>query len=292
MQKAMSRQAEAERERRAKIIAADGEFQASEKLSQAANVISREPGDAAAALPADAGRDRRQQQLDDRLPACRSTCSSRCSSRMRHRACRRRADLRRCRRVATPRTCLRCRTCRRARPELPTGNSHRAAHRAEDGPRPGPGRAAGRVRSAAGEGARGRSGEMPVLRGPRGPHAARGLGASAGGGAPDTPGWTARSVPNLYPVLGADRGPGAELRAAGQAMSPLGSRLDRSARRLGARLDRAVSLAAGDSAPTRSSSAPPSMRSRSPSFPMSASPARSTLGASGCAHTPTPPICT
>jgi regulator of protease activity HflC (stomatin/prohibitin superfamily) len=43
MQKAMSRQAEAERERRAKIIAADGEFQASEKLSQAANIISVNP---------------------------------------------------------------------------------------------------------------------------------------------------------------------------------------------------------------------------------------------------------
>src|SRR3954462_3800122 len=43
MQKAMSRQAEAERERRAKIIAADGEFQASEKLSQAANIISLNP---------------------------------------------------------------------------------------------------------------------------------------------------------------------------------------------------------------------------------------------------------
>jgi regulator of protease activity HflC (stomatin/prohibitin superfamily) len=43
MQRAMARQAEAERERRAKIIAAEGEFQASEKLSQAADIISRNP---------------------------------------------------------------------------------------------------------------------------------------------------------------------------------------------------------------------------------------------------------
>ncbi len=43
MQRAMARQAEAERERRAKIIAAEGEFQASEKLAQAADVIAREP---------------------------------------------------------------------------------------------------------------------------------------------------------------------------------------------------------------------------------------------------------
>ena len=43
MQRAMAKQAEAEREKRAKIIHADGEFQASEKLAQAATVISREP---------------------------------------------------------------------------------------------------------------------------------------------------------------------------------------------------------------------------------------------------------
>ncbi len=43
MQRAMARQAEAEREKRAKIIHADGELQASEKLSQAAAVIATEP---------------------------------------------------------------------------------------------------------------------------------------------------------------------------------------------------------------------------------------------------------
>lgn len=43
MQRAMARQAEAERERRAKIINAEGELQASEKLAQAARVIGREP---------------------------------------------------------------------------------------------------------------------------------------------------------------------------------------------------------------------------------------------------------
>jgi regulator of protease activity HflC (stomatin/prohibitin superfamily) len=43
MQHAIARQAEAERERRAKIINAEGEFQAAEKLSQAASVISENP---------------------------------------------------------------------------------------------------------------------------------------------------------------------------------------------------------------------------------------------------------
>ncbi|MEA2218788.1 MAG: hypothetical protein QOJ35_1414 [Solirubrobacteraceae bacterium] len=44
MQRAMARQAEAERERRAKVIAAEGEFQAAERLGQAANVITASPG--------------------------------------------------------------------------------------------------------------------------------------------------------------------------------------------------------------------------------------------------------
>ncbi len=44
MRRAMARQAEAERERRSKIISAEGEFQAAEKLGQAADVIARSPG--------------------------------------------------------------------------------------------------------------------------------------------------------------------------------------------------------------------------------------------------------
>jgi len=43
MQRAMAKQAEAEREKRAKIIAADGEFQSAEKLGQAADIISAHP---------------------------------------------------------------------------------------------------------------------------------------------------------------------------------------------------------------------------------------------------------
>jgi regulator of protease activity HflC (stomatin/prohibitin superfamily) len=43
MQRAMAKQAEAERERRAKIIHAEGEYQASEKLSEAAEIMATEP---------------------------------------------------------------------------------------------------------------------------------------------------------------------------------------------------------------------------------------------------------
>ncbi len=44
MQRAMARQAEAERERRAKIVAAEGELQASQQLAEAARVIAASPG--------------------------------------------------------------------------------------------------------------------------------------------------------------------------------------------------------------------------------------------------------
>ncbi|MCX6723710.1 MAG: SPFH domain-containing protein [Candidatus Staskawiczbacteria bacterium] len=43
MQRAMAKEAEAERERRAKIVAAQGEFQAAEKLGQAADIIVKHP---------------------------------------------------------------------------------------------------------------------------------------------------------------------------------------------------------------------------------------------------------
>ena len=43
MQRAMAKQAEAERERRAKVIHAEGEFQASQKLSDAAKILAKQP---------------------------------------------------------------------------------------------------------------------------------------------------------------------------------------------------------------------------------------------------------
>jgi regulator of protease activity HflC (stomatin/prohibitin superfamily) len=43
MRRAMARQAEAERERRAKVIAAEGEFQAAQRLAEASSIMSREP---------------------------------------------------------------------------------------------------------------------------------------------------------------------------------------------------------------------------------------------------------
>jgi regulator of protease activity HflC (stomatin/prohibitin superfamily) len=43
MKRAMARQAEAERERRAKVIAAEGEYQAAQRLAEASAIMAREP---------------------------------------------------------------------------------------------------------------------------------------------------------------------------------------------------------------------------------------------------------
>jgi regulator of protease activity HflC (stomatin/prohibitin superfamily) len=67
MQRAMAKQAEAERERRAKVINAEGEFQAADRLAAAAKIIavSRRPP---AALPADHAGNVRREQYHHRLP--------------------------------------------------------------------------------------------------------------------------------------------------------------------------------------------------------------------------------
>ena len=69
MIRAIARQAEAERERRAKVIHAEGELQAAQKLFEAAQVLAQAAAGDPAPLPGDADGDRRRQELDDRLPA-------------------------------------------------------------------------------------------------------------------------------------------------------------------------------------------------------------------------------
>ena len=64
MKRSMSRQAEAERERRARVISADGELQASEKLALAAAAMAEQPGGAAAAAAGDGGPGGVGEELD------------------------------------------------------------------------------------------------------------------------------------------------------------------------------------------------------------------------------------
>ena len=68
MQRAMARQAEAERERRAKVIHAEGEFQAASRLQEAGSTLSEGAGVAAVALSLDAFGDRHRAELHHRIP--------------------------------------------------------------------------------------------------------------------------------------------------------------------------------------------------------------------------------
>ena len=236
MQKAMSRQAEAERERRAKIIAADGEFQAAEKLSQAANIISLNPATLQLRYLQTLVEIGVRQQLDDRLPAAARPAQA---------AARAARDAERAA-AATP-----------------------AAAQPPPSPEPRP-RSASTSSPACGRSSRPGRAERPDAFDPRPveprPDAAERCpfcegredrtppevwAERPGGGAPDTPGWTARSVPNLYPVL-ADAG----RRAAGERPSarPPESGITSSIDPLGAAdpgPGRPVPLAAGRPAPTR-----------------------------------------
>ena len=69
MQRAMARQAEAERERRAKVIAAEGEFQASERLKDAAEVLAQNPMSLQLRYLADHARDELRTHVDADPPA-------------------------------------------------------------------------------------------------------------------------------------------------------------------------------------------------------------------------------
>ena len=80
MQRAMARQAEAERERRAKIINAEGEFQAAEKLADAAAILGREPAALQLRYLQTLLEIGGRAELHDRLPAAARPASRRSSS--------------------------------------------------------------------------------------------------------------------------------------------------------------------------------------------------------------------
>ncbi len=120
----------------------------------------RQPGDPPAPVPADAARHRRQPELDDHLPAAARLGEA----------------------LPGPRGGRPARARAAGAPKAPSSpersrGPHRPAHRAAGDPRPRAGRAAGCVRPGAGCHAGGRRRDLSLLRGPRGSHAAGGLGA-------------------------------------------------------------------------------------------------------------------
>ena len=175
MQRAMARQAEAERERRAKVINAEGEFQAAERLKDAALVIADHP----IALQLrylqtllEIGAD---QLVDDRLPGPdRAAATLPETGRWRRRRNRRTDD------------------GTLGGDRAPPGSALRPSRRR----RPRTVEAAGRVPALPARGDAGGARVLPVLRGPRGAHTA-GDAAPPAGAAP----WQVRVVPNLYPAF-------------------------------------------------------------------------------------------
>ena len=253
MQRAMARQAEAERERRAKIINSEGEFQAAQKLTDAADIISTNPASLQLRYLQTLLEIGSNQNTTVVFPLPMDVLEpfiGRGDGRRRRGAERRRAP--------PPHR-------RRRRPTSPTSGDlppsavlsaelardpHRPADRAADDPRPGPGRAARRASPAPSERAEG-PGELPLLRGARGPHAAGGLRAAPGRRRGRTPpagrrGWC-RTSTRRWAAGGASAGddgrrPAAEAGAFASGGDPL------LASRAGGRT-RPLLLAAGDRRP-------------------------------------------
>ena len=241
MQRAIARQAEAERERRAKIIAADGEFQASAKLSEAANIMSANPATlqlrylqtlveigvnnsttVVFPLPLDLLKPLLEAHAIVERPVARAdrlrpspTVDVERARGLRAAAggpdAARRSDAPRA--LLTPEVRIDQLTGLRA--ILAPGRAERP-----DAFAPEPARGARRRRARPARSARAaRTGRRPRS-GPTGP----------GGGGADTPGWRVRSVPNLYPVLGGERG-----RRAGRRRRVRARELDRPAARASTR---------------------------------------------------------
>ena len=174
MQRAMARQAEAERERRAKIIAAEGEFQAVGQAGQAAAVIGAEPVAIQLRYLQTLARDRLGAQLDHDLPA---------ADRSDH---------------AVPGEHASKRGNPRARWRRPSCGSTRSRVCGWCWPRRGrTGRSASSpptTHDAARE-------ECPLCEGHESWTPPETYALRPGGGPPDSPGWLVRAVPNKYPLL-------------------------------------------------------------------------------------------
>ena len=198
MQRAIARQAEAERERRAKIINSEGEFQAAQKLTDAADIISTNPASLQLRYLQTLLEIGSQPEHDGRLPAAdgRARAVPRALDTRPTAASRSRAA------AAPPEPPSRA----RRPPPLPVLSAPEiridqltglrtilAPGRAERPDAFGPRRrrAEGRRRAA------------PSARAARTARRRRSSALRPGGGEPDTPGWTTRVVPNLYPALAA-----------------------------------------------------------------------------------------
>ena len=200
MQRAIARQAEAERERRAKIINSEGEFQAAQKLTDAADIISTNPASLQLRYLQTLLEIGSNQNTTVVFPLPMDLLEAFIG---RARA----APRRRRRPPPPPPGPARGRRCPTTSPppgpERPR-DTHRPADRAEDDPRPRPGRPAGRVSRRPTSEPKGPE-SCPFCEGHEDRTPPELYALRPGGGAADGPGWTSRVVPNLYPALATRR---------------------------------------------------------------------------------------
>ena len=147
MQRAIARQAEAERERRAKIINSEGEFQAAQKLTDAADIISTNPASLQLRYLQTLLEIGSNQNTTVVFPLPMDVLEPFIGRGSQSRRQKARRDRRRRRRPPRRRSTSRPTISPPRGPEL-ARDPHRPAERAEDDPRPGPRRPPGQVRSA------------------------------------------------------------------------------------------------------------------------------------------------
>ncbi len=205
MQRAMARQAEAERERRAKIINSEGEFQAAQKLTDAADIISTNPASLQLRYLQtllEIGSNQNTTvvfplPMDVLEPFLGKGAADRAAGTERPPG---RPPLRR--HPSRPPLTSPTSTSPPPAPEL-ARDPHRPAERAEDDPRPGPGRASGQLLPGARASRRGRR-TAPSARAARTARRPSSTRCARVAATPTRPGWTTRVVPNLYPALGGE----------------------------------------------------------------------------------------
>ena len=197
MQRAIARQAEAERERRAKIINSEGEYQAAQKLTDAADIISTNPASLQLRYLQTLLEIGSNQNTTVVFPLPMDMIEPFLGGEQGRK------------RPKPPRACRRRRQSTEPTSPPPAPERARATHRPALGAAGDPGAGAApiarRAFRAVGERSRRAPENCPFCEGREDRTPPEVYATRPAAGRADTPGWTTRVVPNLYPALGMPR---------------------------------------------------------------------------------------
>ena len=202
MQRAIARQAEAERERRAKIINSEGEFQAAQKLTDAADIISTNPASLQLRYLQTLLEIGSNQNTTVVFPLPMDMLEP-FLGRADHKAGGSKAKPPTPPAPPSPPAAEHPRSPTTSPPRGPelARDTHRPAERAADDPRPRPRRAPGQLLGPRRRSRRARR-TAPSARGTRTARRRSSTPCARAAARADSPGWLTRVVPNLYPALG------------------------------------------------------------------------------------------